>query len=177
MATAPELARVARAVLAHPNRAELELRIEATLDAIAPLDEDDLFASRTVCALLDDAGYCSVYAARPIACRGHVSFSREVCEAAYDGVDVDPDELAFDADPIMLQARTDADTRLATSLISAELDAIGYELHDGLVRALYLGPDRWLDADAFGVCRTVEARIDFDEELRELMDEMDAETD
>jgi Fe-S-cluster containining protein len=169
IATAPELVRLARAVDAHPESTLLRLRILARDELLHGYEEAQLFESRLACALLDEHGRCSVYAARPLACRGHVSFSRERCEAAHHG----RDDAELDGDPLMQQARTDADTVLATSLITAGLDGMGYELHDGLAQALVLGPRRWAEPGAFVACRTVSARVAFDAELRQAIAEVD----
>ncbi|HLT38984.1 MAG TPA: YkgJ family cysteine cluster protein [Enhygromyxa sp.] len=164
VATPPELVRLARAVDAHPDAARLRARILANAERVDELEEEQLFASRLPCALLDEHGRCSVYAARPLACRAHVSFSREPCEAAH--LDDARTDAGFDGDPFMQQVRTDADTHLATCLITAGLDGMGYELHDGLARALELDPRRWAEPEAFVACRTLSDRVAFDAELR-----------
>jgi Fe-S-cluster containining protein len=165
IATAPELVRLAKAVLAHPDANALQARILANAEAVDEMEEEQLFASRLPCALLDASGRCSVYAMRPFACRGHVSFSREICEAAH--VDPERSDYEFDGDPHMQQSRTDADTQLATSLITSRLDGMGYELHDGLARALELDPRRWFDPEAFAECRTVSDRVEFNRAVRD----------
>jgi Fe-S-cluster containining protein len=164
IATPAELVRLANAVVAHPDASQIRARILTNAEAIESMDEGPLFASRLRCALLDASGRCSVYAARPLACRAHVSFSREQCEAAHH--DPDRADADFDGDPVMQQARTDADTQLATTLIAAGLDGMGYELHDGLARALELDPRRWSEPEAFVGCRTLSDRVSFDAELR-----------
>lgn len=162
IATPPELRRVAAAIREHPDAAALRERILTNAARIEELDEDQLFAARIPCALLGVDGRCTIYEARPLACRGHVSFSREVCEAAHE----DPfAEVEADADPAMQRARTDADTHVAGTLIAVGLDAMGYELHDGLARALELGPDEWLEPAAFSSCRTVSERVEFVREV------------
>jgi Fe-S-cluster containining protein len=164
IATPAELVRLANAIVAHPDASQLRAKILANADAVERMDEEQLFASRLPCALLDADGRCSAYTARPLACRAHVSFSREQCEAAHD--DPDRSDREFDGDPVMQQARTDADTRLATTLIASRLDGMGYELHDGLARALELDPRRWSEPEAFVGCRTLSDREAFDAELR-----------
>ena len=169
VATVPELVRVAAAVTAHPEAASLRARLDGNERAIQAMDDEaELFESRLPCALLDANGRCSVYAARPLACRGHVSFSREVCEAAYAGTGADD---ADPGDPVMQQARTNADTHLAASLIVAGLDGMGYELHSGLTRALELGEAGWSAAAEFEACRRLSSRVEFDLDLRAVMDE------
>lgn len=165
IATPPELIRLAQAIDAHPHADRLRARVLFHVARLDELEEEELFASGLNCALLDEHGRCSVYAARPLACRGHVSFSREVCEAAHRERERGDHEL--DGDPIMQQARTDADTTLAASLITAGLDGMGYELHDGLARALELDPRRWAAPESFAACRTVSARVAFHTELHE----------
>jgi len=46
------------------------------------------FVSRAPCPLIIGAA-CAIYAARPLACRGHVSFDREACIAIAAGQDAE----------------------------------------------------------------------------------------
>lgn len=64
---------------------EIRPRVEANVARAAALDAAGYRAARIRCALLDDAGRCTAYAARPLACRGHASTSREACEAVFAG--------------------------------------------------------------------------------------------
>jgi Fe-S-cluster containining protein len=167
IATVPELVRLAAAVDAHVDADKLRARVFANDRVITELDDEHaLFVSRLPCALLDEAGRCSVYAARPLTCRAHVSMSLAPCEAAH----ADPEaDVGIDGDPLMQQARTDADTQLAAGLIVAGFDGMGYELHAGLARTLVLGSERALDPRAFTGCRVLSPRVEFDMQLRELI--------
>jgi Fe-S-cluster containining protein len=70
-----------------PARADTAQRLASTAEAIAPMSDAEFKDSRNPCALLDDEGRCSVYEARPLACRGFHSTSAEVCQASFESND------------------------------------------------------------------------------------------
>jgi hypothetical protein len=89
--TIPEVLRIASDVrgLAPDERAALDGRIEAHRAATAGLDAAARRLTRPACPLLVD-GRCSVYAIRPMSCRGWNSLDVQACEADF----LDPSRLA-----------------------------------------------------------------------------------
>ncbi len=77
-----EVVRLSRALGSHPERDRLEARIRGVADATRSFDAAMWRSTPTPCALLDDAGRCSVYEARPLACRRAHSIDASACEAA-----------------------------------------------------------------------------------------------
>jgi hypothetical protein len=89
-ATAPEVFLVADFL-----RREHAERLPEILDRVRQSDRDTRymddrrrFAARLPCPLLAADGSCSVYAARPSACRGWVSSSLAACRRGYEGEDI-----------------------------------------------------------------------------------------
>jgi Fe-S-cluster containining protein len=62
----------------------LQQKIDALHAAIRWLDEEERIRRRQSCALLDEAGTCSVYPVRPLLCRGMTSIDPETCRQAID---------------------------------------------------------------------------------------------
>jgi Fe-S-cluster containining protein len=92
-ATAPEIFHAAhfirltaQAFAAHGVDLAQDLRDSQAL--IAGQGAKQRFASRAACPLII-GGACAIYAARPLACRGHVSFDREACIATAEGRDAE----------------------------------------------------------------------------------------
>ena len=84
--SAPEVLAVATFVrerFAEVKRAALDARIEANIAATAGMDMDQRDRVRLDCPFLE-AGNCTVYEARPIACRGYSSYSVEDCREDYE---------------------------------------------------------------------------------------------
>jgi Fe-S-cluster containining protein len=65
------------------DRAATITRIEANLQRIAPLSAAAHVRAGIPCALLDEQGTCSVYDARPAACRKYYSVSVSTCRNAF----------------------------------------------------------------------------------------------
>lgn len=85
--TAPEvfaLAAHVRAELEAPAIEKLRERLETTRRALDGLDAREHHLRRIPCALLGDDGACSVYSARPFACRRGHSTDADACRAAYE---------------------------------------------------------------------------------------------
>lgn len=95
------------------------------------------------CAMLKDGG-CSVYDARPGACRGFVSVSADACRRGYDG---EPTQIVT---PSTWTKLRDAHKQaLWAAIAAAGRPADSYELHHALRIALEL-PDaesRWLSGE------------------------------
>ncbi len=80
--TAPEVFVLARFLREHPDP-ERAARIATTAKALGPLDGRAHHLTQIRCALLGDAGECSAYSARPIACRRAHSTDAAVCAAVH----------------------------------------------------------------------------------------------
>jgi hypothetical protein len=80
--TAPEVFLLARFLRAHPD-AERDARIATTARAVAGMDGRAHHLAQIRCALLGEDGACTVYAARPIACRRAHSTDAAVCAAVH----------------------------------------------------------------------------------------------
>ncbi len=65
--------------------ASLELRCMAEADDRAALDWEALASQKRPCVLLADDGSCLTYDARPVACRGWRSTSRDSCHEHFGG--------------------------------------------------------------------------------------------
>jgi Fe-S-cluster containining protein len=80
--TAPEVFLLARVLRARPDAAR-DARIAAIASAPEAMDGRAYHRKQVRCALLGDDGACTVYAARPIACRRHHSTDAAVCAAVH----------------------------------------------------------------------------------------------
>lgn len=150
--TLPEALAIHEHVAATWSASEREaLRVVlAEASAAARADEEAYFMARRPCPFLqqgDDAaarargeGRCRVYAVRPLACRGHASFSREACLAAHAAPD---DHALADAVPVddaLRHAKDELKTTLGIVLLQARVHAIDAELAS-LVLLLDTEPD------------------------------------
>jgi hypothetical protein len=128
-ATEPELLRIARVVRGWPNTAQADLR--ARLQAHAP---------GQACAFLQ-AERCTVYEARPGACRKAHSLSVAACEARAAQV---PQNLAWIVDAEALITGT------AAAYQDAALPASAQELNRGVLTALSAddAEGRWFAGEA-----------------------------
>ena len=120
------------------------------------------------CILLDGA-VCSVYDARPGACRGVTSISAQTCERGFNGenVQIITPHLWGTLRSVHLQA-------LWAALIAAELPADAYELNHAVCVTLEK-PDaeaRWLKGeDVFkDVAKMRDARLALDPKAKRVMD-------
>ena len=115
------------------QRARVLRRIEGNLERIAPLSRDQHVRAGIPCALLDDDA-CSVYAARPAACRKYHSVSVAVCRAAFDDTaapligEIEHEQVRLAGNAVALG--------YAKGLEEAGYDGALYELHYALHRAL-----------------------------------------
>jgi len=81
-ATALEAMHIA-AIMRMGGRADLERSVLAASDALSGLDSSARLARKSPCPLLVQ-GACSIYQARPIACRTLLSLSARACERQFD---------------------------------------------------------------------------------------------
>lgn len=89
-ATAPEVFKIAFHILGLPaqTRSAILERIFSGHQDTQGLDELQRMERATVCPFIEN-GLCVIYAVRPLACRGHASFSERACVEALDGNDAE----------------------------------------------------------------------------------------
>ena len=114
-------------------RARALARIERNLARIAGLAPQAHVRAGIPCALLED-GACSVYEARPAACRKYYSVSRSVCRDAFNDTSA-PLTGAIENETVRLAGNAVA-LGHAKGLEEAGYDTQLYELHFALNRAL-----------------------------------------
>jgi Fe-S-cluster containining protein len=92
-------------------------------------------------------GRCSIYAVRPLVCRGYNSLSQERCEAYFHDASVD---LRESKDHVAGSLAEAVEEGLITGLTALGLDAQWYELPSAVLRALEIpqGPARWARSEA-----------------------------
>jgi Fe-S-cluster containining protein len=67
------------------QRVLLREKLSAAVERNDILSDEERWAARIPCALLDEDGRCSVYAVRPLRCRAFHSVSQGDCRAAFEG--------------------------------------------------------------------------------------------
>jgi Fe-S-cluster containining protein len=77
------LFRYLRSQIPAPLAQEIEQRVLANADQIAPMTEEQDLSTNVKCAFLVD-GACSAYRARPMACALHHSLAVDACEHLYE---------------------------------------------------------------------------------------------
>lgn len=145
-ASAPEIFRLARH-LKETGRADALLpALKARATAIGEMTRDDRARARLPCVLLDAAGNCSAYEARPLACRGYNSCDAGACKRKHDdGVADRP----IPAEAMQYAVARTVSTGVMVGAQAAGLDPGPYELACGLAAALGT-PDaeqRWLEGE------------------------------
>jgi Fe-S-cluster containining protein len=115
------------------QRARTIVRIEENLKRIALLTPEQHMRAGIPCALLEE-GICSVYEARPAACRKYYSVSVEICRTAFDDPSV-PLTGEIEHEQVRLAGNAVA-LGYAKGLEDAGYDINSYELHYALHRAL-----------------------------------------
>jgi Fe-S-cluster containining protein len=154
--TVPELLAITRHLdrtWSAARRSALRERIALQNERVAPLSDDARWAAKIPCALLDDAGRCSIHAARPLRCRAFHASSVEPCREAYEGdLDATPAQM-----PRLDRAHDAAEAGYDAALTEAGVSAAAYRLEGGLLIALD-DPGagaRWLAGeDAFARARS-----------------------
>lgn len=114
------------------KRDRLKEKVHETAEQVRPISQADYMHTNIPCAFLED-NHCSVYEARPVACRG------------FHSVDVEPCRVAFD-DPYSTAPMTFAPDRQAVNeayknvMLAAQhnagCDATTYEMHTAVAEAL-----------------------------------------
>jgi len=156
-ATAPEIFLVANSIRQQykDNFEQVLTRVRAADQKTRGLDSMERAKNRIPCALLD-GNVCSVYGARPGACRGFTSTSVKACERGFNGEDVQ-----IYTPSVWTHLRNAHKQAIWAALAAAELPAERYEFHHALLVALET-PDaesRWLKGEELfaGVAREMES--------------------
>lgn len=116
-----------------PQRARMQSRLDANLAKISTLSREQHVRAGIACALLVD-GSCSVYEARPAACRKYYSQSVDTCRAAYEDPaapltgPLEHDNLRFAGNAVALG--------FAKGISEAGYNADLFEMHQALKIAL-----------------------------------------
>ena len=147
--TIPEILVITRhleATWSEPARRALHDRLALHVAQVERLSDDERWAAKIPCALLDDAGRCSIHAARPLRCRAFNASDVEPCRSAFQGdVDATPAQI-----PRLDRAHNAAEAGYDEALVDAGLSAAAHRLETGLLVALD-DPEagsRWLAGEA-----------------------------
>ncbi len=159
--TAPEVFAIADEVARRPSATEDAAAIARAALAGKGLDRDARLERRLACPLLA-SDLCSIYAVRPIACRGFFSLSLEACQAVFEGQGED-----VPAWRLAMIARGLHDRCMAAAIKAVGLPHGAVELTEALTAAL-AAPDaqaRWLAGEDVFAAAAAEADDDPQEEL------------
>jgi Fe-S-cluster containining protein len=156
--TVPEILAItrhlARTWSAASQRA-LRERLALQVRRVEHLGDEERWAAKIPCALLDEAGRCSIHAARPLRCRAFNAERVEPCREAFAG----SDSAAPARIPRLDRAHDAAEAGYDEALREAGLSAAGHRLEIGLLVALD-DPGagaRWLSGEeAFARARSPE---------------------
>jgi len=166
-ATAPEIFLAARFIkLTAPAFAahgvDFAPQVAAFVARTRGMDQQARFASQLACPFIVN-GACAIYAARTLACRGHVAFDRAACEAAARGEDVEaPISAAHKTVRVLVQGA------LQAALRDSGLDWGASEFLAGLDRALK-NPDaeaNWLCGQEVFVDLRLDGESIFEDDVR-----------
>lgn len=154
-ASAPEIFLVAAKIREMPQDRQEDLvhRVRAADQRTRQMTSRQRGANKIPCAMLIE-GMCSVYEARPGACRGFTSTSAEMCRRGFEG-----EAVQVDTPAVWTSLRGAHKQALWGALAAEKLPAEYYEFHHALRIALEI-PDaenRWLAGeDIFsGVAREI----------------------
>jgi Fe-S-cluster containining protein len=134
-ATAPEIFHAAHfirvtAPIFAKHGVDLAANLRQAQTQTAGKSQDQRCASRVACPFVI-GGACAIYAARPLACRGHMSFDRNACVAAIEGGEAEvPISIAHKTVRCLVQGA------LQSALHDAGLGWGAYEFLAALDRAL-----------------------------------------
>jgi Fe-S-cluster containining protein len=134
-ATVPELLSIARHLertWSEASRAALRERLAIQAIRVERTSDEERWAAKIPCALLDGAGLCSIHAVRPLRCRAFNARSAEPCREAFQGsVEAEPARI-----PGLDRAHDAAEAGYDEALVAAGLSAGGHRLEIGLLVAL-----------------------------------------
>jgi Fe-S-cluster containining protein len=147
-ATIPEVMAVARHLrrtLGPEAQRALVGRLSQQAEIVEHLGDEERWAAKIPCALLDRSGRCSIYEARPLRCRAFHSCSVDECRDAFAGR-----EGAIVVTVPLLERAVDAvEEGYDSALQEAGFSAEGYRLEIALL-VLLEDPgavDRWLGGE------------------------------
>jgi Fe-S-cluster containining protein len=133
--TVPELLAITRhleTTWSEAQRRALRERLALQIKRVEHLSDEARWAAKIPCALLDDAGRCSIHAARPLRCRAFNASRVEPCREAFEGsLDAAPARI-----PRLDRAHDAAEAGYDAALIDAGLAATAHRLEVGLLLAL-----------------------------------------
>lgn len=130
-ATAPQIFAAARALRAQTTGyAAAVARIGTTADRVRGIDWQRRCRMHEPCPLLVE-GSCSIYAFRPLSCRGFVSFSVSACQRAFEG-----DTNGVEVPAVYGNVRSALESALRAALKHHRLCYESYELDTALERVL-----------------------------------------
>jgi len=135
VATAPEVFLVARYIRAmgarfKTQKIDLRKRLARADELTRERSERERVRLRRRCPYIH-AGACVIYPVRPLACRSHMSYSRQACIDAADGR---VDEVPYS--PVHMQVRSVVQNALQSALRDARYPWATYELNHALSIAL-----------------------------------------
>jgi len=159
--TAPEVFIIAAEIARRAAAAEDIARIADAAEAGKGLDRDARLDQRLACPMLA-ADMCSIYAVRPVACRGFFSLSLEACQAVFAGQGED-----IPAWRSAMLLRGIHDRCMAAAIRAAGLAHGAFEMTEGLTLAFAAGDAqaRWLAGEDVFAAATPDGEDDAEEEL------------
>ena len=165
-ATAPQIFAAAAAIRRNALTFDAACaRIRATSARVRGLDWRARIALKAPCPLLVD-GACSIYAERPLSCRGFASFSDTACRDAFEGGGGE-----VYVPPPYANVRSALESALRAALKACGLPAVSYELTGALATALDTADAeaRWLRGEAVFdpavIDRSADAATEFQREV------------
>jgi hypothetical protein len=134
MVSATEVFAVAEAIgrLPAATRDVVVARVHETAAHVAKMDRATYIRTNVECAMLV-GGQCSVYASRPIACRGHHSADVTICKETFDDVHSNAEAPKDYHREVTFRA---FDNAQLSANHHAGVDTSKYELHAALAAAL-----------------------------------------
>lgn len=139
-ATAPEILAIASHLASTWSREAVSVlreRLAAQVASVEMLDDQARWAEKIPCALLDGAGRCSIYAARPLRCRAFHSCDAAPCREAFNAMPGRALTLPLpEESPPLRRAHDAVEEGYDRALTRASLSALGYRLEMGLLLAL-----------------------------------------
>lgn len=134
LVTAPEVFGISEVIAKLPSnqREKIQSRIRSNAKIASTLSADEYIHTNIECAMLD-AGKCTIYSVRPIACRGHHSADVTVCKEAFDDVNSTTQAPKDYAREVIFQAFNNV--QIVANHV-AKLDTNRYELHAALSEAI-----------------------------------------
>lgn len=134
--TGPEALLIAQRLREAQSEGEIErlaAKLRDTSARVSHLTIEQRARARVPCALLNDAGECTIHPFRPIGCRGWTSFAQTDCDAA---LRADQPGHSGPMDAELWRVAGATTEGLERAVRSVGWDAGQYELHAALLRAL-----------------------------------------